>query len=167
MKTKLALLLLASLPLTGCLSTMIDLASSQNYKTKWSGQCLSLTQDVELWKGSKNHSFSRNFIMAKSSKRISSHLKKQDTLAKGTNFEVAKVYDVYIHGSAGNWHLRVNLEVLDGPYRGLIVETPGVYSMHPYPFFFTHSTQETPFTARENLQPSTIEFNPKFLKRCS
>lgn len=167
MKIKLATIALSGLFLTGCLSIMIDLASSQNYQTKWDRQCLTLTQDVELWQGSKTDSFSKNFIKDKSSTRTPGKLKMQGIISKRTKFEVAEVYDTYLHGTTGNWHLRVNLKVLDGSHKGLEVEIPGIYTRHPKPLFFTHSTQRIPFTDRENLQPNTIEFNPDFLASCS
>ena len=167
MKIKLVTILFSSLFLTSCLSIMIDLASSQDYHTKWDHQCLALTQDVELRKGRSTDTFSKNFITAYSSLHIPSHLKERGVLPKNTRLEVVRVYDRYIHGSAGNWHLRTNLRILDGSYRGLEVEIPGIYTMHPYPLLFTHSTQKIPFTARENLQPSTIIFNPEYLTECA
>lgn len=167
MKIKLVTILFSSLFLTGCLSVLIDGASVQSYQTKWDQQCLVLTQDVELWKSPKTDSFSESFIMSKSSTRIARYLKKQDILPRGTKLEVIEIYDRYIHGSAGNWHLRTNLRILDGSYRGLEVEIPGIYPMHPYPLLFTHSTQKIPFTARENLQPDTITFNSEYLTECA
>lgn len=166
-KIKLVAVAFGGLFLTGCLSVLIDGTSAQSYQTKWNQQCLVLTQDVELWKSPKTDSFSKNFIMSKSSTRIARYLKKQDTLPQGTKLEVVEIYDRYIHGSAGNWHLRINLRILDGSYKGLDVEIPGIYTMHPYPVFFTHKTQVIPYTDRENLQPSTIIFNPEYLTECA
>ena len=166
MKVKLATILFSSLFLTGCLSIMIDLASSQDYHTKWDHQCLALTQDVELRKGRSTDTFSKNFITAYSSLHIPSHLKERGVLPKNTRFEVVKVYDRYVHGVAGNWHLRVNLKILDGAYKDLEVEIPGIFPGHPEPLLFTNSTQKIAFTARENLQPNSIEFNPEFLTAC-
>lgn len=166
MKLKLAVMMFSSLFLAGCLSTIVDLASSQTYQTKWDRQCLILIQDVELRKGRNTDSYSRNFIVGKSSSHVPEHLKMQDILPKSTRLEVVKVYDIYLHGTRGNWHLRMNLKVLDGAYKGLEVEIPGIYTAHPYPLFFTHNTQEIYATARENLQPSSIIFNPEFLATC-
>lgn len=166
MKTKLAAVAFGGLLLTGCLSIMIDLSSSQDYHTKWDRQCLALTQDVELRKGRSTHTFSKNFITAYSSSHIPSHLKERDVLPKNTRLEVVKVHDKYIHGAAGDWHLRVNLKILDGTYKDLEVEIPGIFTDHPKPLLFTNSTQKTAFTARENLQPNSIEFNPEFLTAC-
>lgn len=165
---KLVLILSCVLYLTGCVTPFIEsFKSGKKYDTKWNQQCLTLTQNVDLWKGPKTISFSKNFITAESSKRVPRNLKKRGVLLKGTRLEVMKIYDTYLHGLAGNWHFRVNLNVINGRYKGMEVEIPGIYSAHPYPMFFTHKTQVVPYTARENLQPSTIIFNPEYLTECS
>lgn len=168
MKIKLVLILSSVLYLTGCVTPFIEsLKSGKEYDTKWNQQCLALTQDVDLWKGPKTISFSKNFITAESSKKVPRNLKKQDILPKDTQLEVVKIYDTYLHGLSGNWHLRVNLKVINGKYKGMEVEIPGIYSTQPYPMFFTHKTQVIPYTARENLQPSSIIFNPEHLIECA
>ncbi len=88
-------------------------------------------------------------------------------MPKGTQLEVMKIYDTYLHGLAGNWHLRVNLKVLNGKYKGIEVEIPGIFPGHPEPLLFTNSTQKISFTARENLKPNSIEFNPEYLTECA
>lgn len=141
--------------------------SNRTYATQWDHQCLVLTQNVDLWIGSKVAGFSENFIAANTIKQpILSH-KKRDILSKDTNFEVVRVYDKYFSDTRSYWHLRVNLKVLNGKYKGMEVEIPGIYSAHPSPMFFTHKTQAIPYTARENLQPNSIEFNPEFLTECA
>ena len=166
MEVKLVAVAFSGLFLTGCLSTMIDLSSSQNYQTKWQGQCLISTQDIQLNKGRSASNSNKNFISSLDSTSMPRSIKPRDTLKSGTKFGITKIYDNYIHGLGGDWHLRVNAEILDGPYKGLEVEMPGTYMAHPLPFFFTHRTQVISYTARANLQPDSIIFNPEFLTTC-
>ena len=167
MKIKLTTMIFSGLFLTGCASNLIAGLAPKQYQTKWQKQCLVSTQDIQLNKGPNVDNSNKNFISSLNSTSMPRFIKPRDILKSGTKFEVTKIYDNYIHGLGGDWHLRVNAEVLNGPYKGLEVEMPGTYMAHPLPFFFTHRTQVISYTARENLQPNSIIFNPEFLTPCT
>jgi hypothetical protein len=122
------------------------------------GTCKQLKEEKDLWAwGGKGGTYAGPYFIAPIGReRIQALGRNQfrvGVLAPGTRVRVAQV----IKGSTGSRvFLRVQVEILDEPYQGIIADIPTYTSYHPMP----------PWIAKKTLDPNELELSGEVFADC-
>lgn len=119
------------------------------------GDCKELLVPQRVWEGREEASVGRVLLTAIDRDQVFWTRKEViGFIDAGTRVRIAKILRDW-NGSWGNF-LRVQVEVLDGPFGGRVVEIPSIAPYHPSPSWIVEYT----------LDPNALQFNPDLVKAC-
>jgi len=119
------------------------------------GDCKELLIPQQVWEGREEASVGRVLLTNIDRDRVFwSRKKVVGSIDAGTRVSVAQVLKDW-NGSYGHF-LRVQVEILDGPFRGQIAEVPSIAPYHPSPSWIVEHT----------LDPNALQFNPELVEPC-
>lgn len=119
------------------------------------GECKKLLVPHKVWEGREEAFVGSNLLTAIEVDSVSwSRKRVVGTIDAGTQVRITKVLRDW-NGSWGNF-LRVQVEIIDGPFRGAIAEVPSIAPYHPTPSWIVEYT----------LDPNALQFNPDLVRPC-
>lgn len=119
------------------------------------GECKELLIPQQVWEGSEE-AFVGSTLLTSADRDNIFWARKQivGVLSVGSQVRVARILKDW-SGSDGHF-LRVQVEILDGPFRGRIAEVPSIAPYHPSPSWIVEHT----------MDPNALRFNPEIVKDC-
>jgi len=119
------------------------------------GDCKVLLVPQQVWEGREEASVGRVLLTGIDRDRVFwSRKNVVGSIGAGTRVSVAQVLKDW-NGSYGHF-LRIQVEILDGPFRGQIAEVPSIAPYHPSPSWIVEHT----------LDPNALQFNPELVEPC-
>lgn len=119
------------------------------------GECKELRIPQRVWEGREEASVGPVLLTEISQENIFWSKKEVvGVIDAGTRVSVDRILKDW-NGSYGHF-LRVQVKILDGPFRGWIAEVPSVAPYHPKPSWIVEHT----------LNPNALQFNPEVVKAC-
>ena len=116
--------------------------------------CKELVVPQKVWEGRDGSYVARLLLTDIELDTIQWKRKVIGVVDAGTQVRIAQI----LRGADGSWgpFLRVQVEILDGSFRGQIAEVPSHVPYHPEPRW----------TMEFTLDPNGMEFNPEIVKPC-
>ncbi|RUO18947.1 hypothetical protein CWE08_10320 [Aliidiomarina iranensis] len=141
-----SLIVLLTMLLSGC--------ALKPTESQWVGACKELLIEHKIWDGSEQASMGTTLLAPSDVESIFWRKQIIGLLPPGTQVRIAHIYQDW-NGSWGHF-LRIEVEVLEGEFRGLIAEVPSIAPHHPRPRWILAWVSD----------PDALQFNPELLKEC-
>lgn len=140
----------------------------KNYHSTMVGQCQQLKVDAQYTRGLLGNEFhsNRTLTLPGIDQMTVNFVQETGLVPKGTRLAISRVKGKYIWGVVSFWNLSIRMQILDGTYKGQLVDIPTVAGgRHRSPLWIA-GDEKDPDKIDLDYDPNNIRFNPDILEAC-